>query len=106
MGKKFLQNAHHDRTENRKNASGTAMERGGSLESPRQVDATRQRSATRCFTIVANKIDGGGRIRQQRQKSGSSAQARRCIAAYIITMSSRTTADHGLAAWVGSCKSC
>jgi hypothetical protein len=69
MGKKFLQNAHHDRTENRKNASGTAMERGGSLESPRQVDVTRQRSATRCFAVVANKIDGGGRTRQRCQKN-------------------------------------
>jgi hypothetical protein len=38
------------------NASGVAMGREGSVESPIQIDVSRKRSATSCFTVVANKL--------------------------------------------------
>jgi hypothetical protein len=49
------------------NASGAAMEREGSVKCPRQVDGTRNRPDTRCFAVVANKIDGEDRTRQRRR---------------------------------------
>jgi hypothetical protein len=47
------------------NASGAETEREGNVESPKQVDVAKDRPSTRCFAVVVNKIDGGGRTRQR-----------------------------------------
>jgi hypothetical protein len=83
------------------NASGAAMEREESVKSPRQVDVTRNRPATGCFAVVANKIDGGGRTRQQRRTTWLERPAIAPPHNIILTLCYRTTVDHWLAAWSG-----
>jgi hypothetical protein len=82
------------------NASGVAMGREGSMECPRQVDVTRNRPATSCFAVAANKIGGEGHTRQRRRTTWLERPTIAPPHNIILTLCYCTTVDHWLAAWV------